>query len=126
MVSPEREPQRDLVRAWLASRDVHDLARVTAEYQAPSRVDKHISTIMKSHLTLHQNLDDFEAFYSMLDDTHASLDRSQSAIVNSQLVLLLSNHIGDMAVLREAFALARVKLEMIRPDQEKTVYRPGK
>jgi hypothetical protein len=81
---------------------------------------------MKSNLTLHQNLDDFETFYSMLDETHAGLDRSQRAIVNSQLVLLLSNHIGDTAVLREAFALARVKLEMIRPDLEKPANRPGK
>jgi hypothetical protein len=73
---------------------------------------------MDKHLKLHQNLDDFEAFYGMLDETHANLDRSRSAILNSQLVLLLSNHIGDMAVLREAFALARAKLETIRPDPE--------
>jgi hypothetical protein len=68
---------------------------------------------MNAHLKLAQNLDDFGAFYGMLDESHANLDRSRSAILNAQLVLLLSNHIGDMAVLREAFALARVKLEMI-------------
>jgi hypothetical protein len=71
---------------------------------------------MNAHLKLAQNLDDFEAFYNMLDESHAGLDRTRSAILNAQLVLLLSNHIGDMAVLREAFALARVKLDMIRPD----------
>lgn len=75
---------------------------------------------MHTHLKLTQNLDDFEAFYSMLDDSHAGLDRTRSGILNAQLVLLLSNHIGDMAVLREAFALARVKLEMIRPDPAST------
>jgi hypothetical protein len=71
---------------------------------------------MSATLTLSQNIDDFAEFYSMLDDSHAGLDSRQCRIFNSQLVLLLSNHIGDMAVLRQAFALARVKLEMIRPD----------
>lgn len=75
---------------------------------------------MNAHLQLRQNLDDFEAFYNMLDDSHAGLDRTRSGIFNAQLVLLLANHIGDMAVLREAFALARVKLEMIRPDIDDT------
>lgn len=75
---------------------------------------------MNAHLQLRQNLDDFEAFYDMLDDSHAGLDRTRSGIFNAQLVLLLANHIGDMAVLREAFALARVKLEMIRPDIDDT------
>lgn len=73
---------------------------------------------MKPHLQLRQNLDDFEAFYAMLDDSHAGLDRTRSGILNAQLVLLLANHIGDMAVLREAFALARVKLDMLRPDTD--------
>jgi hypothetical protein len=73
---------------------------------------------MNAPLQLRQNLDDFEAFYSMLDDSHAGLDHTRSRIFDAQLVLLLANHIGDMAVLREAFALARVKLEMIRPDPE--------
>jgi hypothetical protein len=69
--------------------------------------------MMNTHLKLSQNLDDFEAFYRMLDESHAGLGRTENAILNAQLVLLLANHIGDMAVLREAFALARVKLEMI-------------
>jgi hypothetical protein len=73
---------------------------------------------MNAHLQLRQNLDDFEAFYSMLDDSHTGLDRIRSGILNAQLVLLLANHIGDLAVLREAFAVARVKLEMIRPDTD--------
>ena len=69
-------------------------------------------------MRLHQNLDDFEAFYSMLDDSHAGLDPSRSRILDAQLVLLLANHIGDMAVLREAFTLARIKLDLIRPAPE--------
>jgi hypothetical protein len=69
--------------------------------------------MMNAPLQLHQNLDDFEAFYTMLDESHAGLGQTGRAIFNAQLVLLLANHIGDMAVLREAFALARVKLDMI-------------
>jgi hypothetical protein len=71
---------------------------------------------MSTTLTLSQNIVDFAAFYRMLDDSHAGLDQGQSRILNAQLVLVLSNHIGDMGVLQQAFALARVKLEMIRPD----------
>lgn len=69
---------------------------------------------MNTHLNLKQNLDDFEAFYRMLDESHAGLNLNQSGMLNSQLILLLANHVGDMAVLREAFALARVKVEMVR------------
>lgn len=71
--------------------------------------------MMNAYLQLRQNLDDFDAFYSMLEESHAGLDRTRSRILDAQLVLLLANHIGDMAVLRDAFALARVKLDMIRP-----------
>lgn len=71
---------------------------------------------MSAQLNMSQNLDDFAAFYEMLDDTHDDLEAGQSATLNAQLVLLLSNHIGDMAVLRQAFALARVKVEMVESD----------
>jgi hypothetical protein len=46
-------------------------------------------------------------FYQMLIDMHRDLSDEQSALVNAKLVLLLSNHIGDIAVLREAMTLAR-------------------
>ncbi len=46
-------------------------------------------------------------FYQMLIDTHRGLSDEQSAQVNAKLILILSNHIGDLAVLREAMALAR-------------------
>jgi len=72
---------------------------------------------MNTLLNLKQNLDDFDEFYDMLTETHDALDEQHSKMLNSQLVLLLSNHIGDMAVLREAFALARVKVEMPLPAQ---------
>ena len=62
-------------------------------------------------LNLHQNLENYDDFYTMLDESHDELDESQSKMLNAQLVLLLANHIGDLAVLRQAFALARVNVE---------------
>lgn len=70
---------------------------------------------MNTALKLTQNLDDFEDFYALLDLGHAGLDKNRSMALDAQLVLLLSNHIGDMAVLRQAFALAREKIEMTLP-----------
>ena len=46
-------------------------------------------------------------FYEALIETHRDLSDDQSAMVNAKLVLLLSNHIGDLNVLREAMAIAR-------------------
>lgn len=46
-------------------------------------------------------------FYEALIDTHRDLSDEQSAVVNAKLVLLLSNHIGDLSVLKEAMAIAR-------------------
>lgn len=46
-------------------------------------------------------------FYESLIDLHRGLSEEQSAQVNAKLILILSNHIGDIAVLREAMALAR-------------------
>jgi hypothetical protein len=46
-------------------------------------------------------------FYQELIDLHRGLTDEQSALVNAKLVLLLANHIGDMAVLREAMDAAR-------------------
>ena len=46
-------------------------------------------------------------FYQALIDTHRDLSDEESARVNARLVLLLSNHIGDLDVLREAMRIAR-------------------
>jgi hypothetical protein len=46
-------------------------------------------------------------FYEALIETHRDLTDEQSALVNAKLVLLMSNHIGDLSVLREAMILAR-------------------
>ena len=49
-------------------------------------------------------------FYEALIETHRDLTDEQSAMVNAKLILLLSNHIGDIQILREAMALARVDI----------------
>jgi hypothetical protein len=66
---------------------------------------------MNTQLNLRQNLDDYSDFYEMLGESHQDLDEGQSKMLNAQLILLLANHIGDVSVLREAFALARVNVE---------------
>ena len=49
-------------------------------------------------------------FYEALIDTHRDLSDEQSALVNAKLILLLANHVGDIAVLREAMHIARADL----------------
>lgn len=49
-------------------------------------------------------------FYEALIDTHRDLTDEQSELVNAKLILLLSNHIGDIKILREAMALARADI----------------
>lgn len=46
-------------------------------------------------------------FYEALIEMHRDLSDEQSARVNARLILLLANHIGDIAVLREAMQIAR-------------------
>ncbi len=46
-------------------------------------------------------------FYEALIEMHRDLSDEQSAMVNARLILLLSNHIGDIGTLREAMQAAR-------------------
>jgi hypothetical protein len=46
-------------------------------------------------------------FYEALIEAHRDLTDEQSEALNARLVLVLSNHIGDIGVLKEAFAVAR-------------------
>ena len=58
-------------------------------------------------LNTEPNIASPDDFYEALIDTHRDLGEAQSALVNAKLVLLLANHIGDLAVLRAAMAAAR-------------------
>ena len=48
--------------------------------------------------------------YAVIIEAHAGLSDAESAALNARLVLLLANHIGDEAVLREALGVARKSL----------------
>lgn len=49
----------------------------------------------------------YDDFYEALLKVHQDLNTEESHALNARLVLLLSNHIGDMAVLTEALQFAR-------------------
>ena len=55
-------------------------------------------------------------FYDALIRAHRGLTDAQSELLNARLLLLLANHIGDLAVLREAIDLARQGLEAVPAD----------
>jgi hypothetical protein len=50
-----------------------------------------------------------DAFRAIVE-AHRGLSEKESADLDAALVLILSNHIGDIAVLREALALARRRM----------------
>lgn len=60
-----------------------------------------------SELITQPNLPSPDDFYQVLTDMHRGLSDEQSADVNARLILLLSNHIGDQAVLADAMRIAR-------------------
>jgi hypothetical protein len=49
-------------------------------------------------------------FYDSLMRAHQGLSEAESHTLNARLVLILANHIGDLAVLQEAIARARSSL----------------
>jgi hypothetical protein len=57
-------------------------------------------------LTRDPNLADPDALYKALIEAHGGLTEADSAALNARLILLLANHIGDDAVVREAIATA--------------------
>ena len=61
-------------------------------------------------LIIEPNITQPDDFYEALIDMHRDLSREQSQLANAKLVLLLANHIGDLALLREAMARARLDL----------------
>jgi len=53
------------------------------------------------------NVEDPDRLYAAIIDAHCGLSDADSVAFNARLVLLLANHIGDEAVLREALEVAR-------------------
>jgi hypothetical protein len=64
-----------------------------------------------STLEVEPNFDDADAFYAALIDAHRGLSEVESTTLNARLVLLLANHIGDAAVLRDALQKARESVD---------------
>lgn len=61
-------------------------------------------------LNTETNLAAPDDFYEALIEAHRDLSNEQSQKLNAALILLLANHLGDMAVLREALAQARASV----------------
>jgi hypothetical protein len=53
--------------------------------------------------------------YRALIEAHRGLSDEESATLNSSLVLILANHIGDQSVLQEALALAKQSVKQTKP-----------
>jgi len=60
-----------------------------------------------ARLNIEPNIEFGDELYQALLDAHRDLTLEQSHAVNARLILLLANHIGDLAVLREALQRAR-------------------
>lgn len=62
---------------------------------------------MTERLRTEPRLADPDGAYAALMEAHRGLDPAVSRRLDAKLVILLANHIGDAAVLRQAIALAR-------------------
>ncbi|MBD2745481.1 DUF2783 domain-containing protein [Microvirga sp. BT688] len=69
-------------------------------------------------LTTESRLADPDQTYRTLIEAHRGLSDEDSAALNSRLVLILANHIGEHAVLQEAIALAKQSMEPVEPTSE--------
>lgn len=58
-------------------------------------------------LNTRSNMTSHDDFYEALLSAHQGLSSAESHAMNARLVLLLCNHIGDLAVLEEAMRAAR-------------------
>lgn len=57
-------------------------------------------------LDLTPNLQNADDFYDALLAVHADLSKEESDALNARLILILANHIGDLAILNEALQTA--------------------
>ena len=58
-------------------------------------------------LKVDANFSNPDAAYEALVEAHRGASEAESAALNAKLVLILANHIGDLAVLKAALALAK-------------------
>ncbi|MDT2024156.1 DUF2783 domain-containing protein [Methylocella sp. CPCC 101449] len=62
-------------------------------------------------LKIDSRFTDPDSAYRLLIDAHRGLSDEDSAALNSALILILANHIGDSAMLAQAIALAKTTLK---------------
>jgi hypothetical protein len=67
-------------------------------------------------LALDNRLPDPDRAYRALIDAHRGLTDEESATLNTRLVLILANQIGDQAALEEAIALALTAQPGVQPE----------
>jgi hypothetical protein len=65
-----------------------------------------MSFAMQQTLSTASNFPNPDAAYRMIVEAHRGLSDEDSTALDAALVLLLANHIGDLAVLKEALAQA--------------------
>ncbi len=58
-------------------------------------------------INLTPNIPNPDGFYDELLAAHEGLSKAESDALNARLILVLANHVGDRAVLREALAAAK-------------------
>lgn len=75
-------------------------------------------------LSTKSNFSDPDAAYRLMVEAHRGLSDEDSASLDTALVLILANHIGDAEVLREAIALA--KRQLGNPENKETATKDSK
>jgi hypothetical protein len=71
-----------------------------------------------SSLVIESHLDDPDRTYRALIEAHRGLSDEDSAALNSRLVLILANHIGEHSVLQEAIDLAKQSMNPVKAASE--------
>ena len=64
-----------------------------------------------NQLITQANLAHPDDFYSQLLAAHSDRDPATSAAINTRLILLLANHIGDQQILTQALAAATTSID---------------
>ena len=59
-----------------------------------------------TRLNLGPNIKNADGFYARLLAAHEGLSKADSDSLNARLILILANHIGDLATLEEAISIA--------------------
>ncbi|MBY6068528.1 DUF2783 domain-containing protein [Leisingera aquaemixtae] len=65
--------------------------------------------MIEEDLILTANLEQADDFYADLLAAHENLSKDESDALNARLVLVLANHIGKRAILKQALAAAALK-----------------